>query len=176
MLAWTSTQVAGAAVRLDPWFCILVSCKLDCVLARERSSVLHWLHALQTLCESAPRAVTIPGGAQEPWGCATEGHSGMGWCRIWGSWWSLPTLTTESHNHRLEKTTKITESSHQRKDVSRTEQSGPSWPEGAAPGPALANWVIGAGVGQPCPGAARCASVLVVGGSAGQCAVGFWER
>lgn len=31
MLAWTSTQVAGAAVRLDPWFCILVSCKLDCV-------------------------------------------------------------------------------------------------------------------------------------------------
>lgn len=134
------------------------------------------MHCSSVLCESAPRAVTIPGGAQEPWGCATEGHSGMGWCWIWGSWWSLPTLTTESHNHRLEKTTKITESSHQGQDVSRTEQSGPSWPEGAVPGPALANWVIGAGVGQPCPGAARCASVLVVGGSAGQCAVGFWER
>lgn len=69
----------------------------------------------------------------------------------------------------LEETTEITKSSHEGRDVStnyqqpglsRTEQSGPSWPGGAALGPALVSWVIGPAVGQPCPGVAHCASVL----------------
>lgn len=57
--------------------------------------------------------------------------------------------------------------------MSRTEQSGPSWPEGAALGPALVSWVIGPGVGQPCPGAAHCASVLVVGAALGSVQLAF---